>query len=413
LKPSSENQHAVADVLVSHPHAAAVSCAVSIALAHAGRLAGFFTGVAVREEGWGGAVARRLAAKRPVVANRVLTGIPPGRLRSLLPVELGARAAASVVNRLGVGIKAYDIIFAAHDETVARLPWPKETSLIYAYEDGALRTFERAARRDIGRLWDLPLPHYLAIEEIWNEQMRRWPDAIAGAPLSEPLRKRRRKDAELRLATKVMAASAFTGRSLERLDLRIPLVVVPYAFPVDAFTARTERPSGPFTVLAVGSHDLRKGTPYLLEAWKRAAIPDAELHLVGPLRLASQFVNRYAGTFRHWPHVPKSQLGARYAAADVLAFPTLGDGFGLVIQEAMCCGTPVITTECGGGPECITDGVDGWLIPSRDIDALVERLRACAADRDAAFAVGRAARKRAERWTSSEFGGALLQALAS
>jgi glycosyltransferase involved in cell wall biosynthesis len=179
------------------------------------------------------------------------------------------------------------------------------------------------------------------------------------------------------------------------------------------FEPRRDPPRGPFTVVAVGSHDLRKGTPYLLEAWRRAAIPDAELHLIGPLRLAPAFVDRYAGTFRHWPHLPKSQLGARYAAADVLAFPTLGDGFGLVIQEAMCCGTPVITTECGGGPECITDGVDGWLVPPRDIDALVERFRYFAANRDAVFAVGRAARARAERWTSPELGAALTAALAT
>jgi glycosyltransferase involved in cell wall biosynthesis len=109
--------------------------------------------------------------------------------------------------------------------------------------------------------------------------------------------------------------------------------------------------------------------------------------------------------------VPKSELDAHYAAADVLAFPTLGDGFGLVIQEAMCCGTPVVTTACGGGPECITDGADGWLVPPRDVDALVERLRAIAADRDRAFAIGQAARARAERWTWPEAGEALVRAL--
>jgi glycosyltransferase involved in cell wall biosynthesis len=174
---------------------------------------------------------------------------------------------------------------------------------------------------------------------------------------------------------------------------------------------RAQRPSGPFTVLAVGTHDLRKGTPYLLEAWRRAEIPDAELHLIGPLKLARTFVDRYAGSFKHWPHVPKSELPARYAAADLLAFPTLGDGFGLVIQEAMCCGTPVVTTPCGGGPECITDGVDGWLVPPRDVDALVERLRAAASDRERTFAVGRAARARAERWTWQDAGDALARAL--
>jgi len=78
----------------------------------------------------------------------------------------------------------------------------------------------------------------------------------------------------------------------------------------------------------------------------------------------------------------------------------------------MCCGTPVVTTPCGGGPESITDGVDGWLIPPRDIDALVERLRAAAADRDRTAAVGRAARARAERWTWREAGDALVAAFA-
>jgi starch synthase len=92
-------------------------------------------------------------------------------------------------------------------------------------------------------------------------------------------------------------------------------------------------------------------------------------------------------------------------------FPTLGDGFGLVIQEAMCCATPVITTPCSGGPECISDGVDGWLVPARNIDALVARLRDAAANRDRTAAVGRAARARAERWTWLDAGDALVRGL--
>src|SRR5205085_12590480 len=170
-------------------------------------------------------------------------------------------------------------------------------------------------------------------------------------------------------------------------------------------------PEGRFTVAAVGSHEFRKGTPYWLEAWRQAASPDADLHLIGPLRLGKPFVDRYAGQFRHTPHLPKRELAAHYAGADLLAFPTLGDGFGLVMQEAMCCGTPVVTTPCGGGPECITDGVDGWIVPPRDIDALVERLRDCAAQRGHLHDMGRAARARAERWTWRDAGQALMKAL--
>jgi glycosyltransferase involved in cell wall biosynthesis len=315
------------------------------------------------------------------------------------------------LQKAGAAVKTYDALFVAHDAAVSLMSWPSETTAVYAYEDGALWTFRRAARRGLQRIWDLPLPHYLMIQELWDQETRRWPGAIDGAPHGEPDWKRRRKDEELALATMVSVASTFTKSSLERLQLSAPVVVTPYGFPVDEFSLRRQPPSGRFTVLAVGTHDLRKGTPYLLEAWKRAAIPEAELHLIGPLRLAKSFLDDYAGHFRHSPHVPRSELTTHYAGADVLAFPTLGDGFGLVIQEAMCSGTPVVTTPCGGGPECITDDVDGWLVPPRNIDALAERLRACAADRDRAFAVGQAARRRAERWTWDDAGRSLARAL--
>jgi glycosyltransferase involved in cell wall biosynthesis len=398
-------------VLISHPHAAAVSCGFAASLARAGKLAAFMTGVAFRDESRSGAIARRLAASRPILRNRIVSDIPPGRLRALPLVELGVRLGALGAARLGLPNKRYDALFVLHDAVVSRLPWPRETSMIYAYEDGALLTFRRAARQGIERVWDLPLPHYDTIERVLRAEEQRWPGASDAPPHDEPEWKRRRKDEELKLATKVSVASAFTRRSIEEAGATAPVVVVPYGFPLELFAARRAVPAGPFTVLAVGSHDLRKGTPYLLEAWKRAALRDAELHLVGPMRLTKRFLDGYAGLFQHHPHVPRARLGERYAAADALAFPTLGDGFGLVIQEAMCTGTPVITTPCGGGPECIDDGVDGWILPPRDIDALVEHLRFCHANRDRVAAMGRAARAHAERWPWRAAEAALLRAL--
>ncbi|HVV49025.1 MAG TPA: glycosyltransferase family 4 protein [Polyangia bacterium] len=346
-----------------------------------------------------------------MLRNRLLREIPPDRLHSHPAVEFGARLGGRLAARTPLPLTPYDALFLAHDRAVAWDRWPDGTTMAYAYEDAALWTFRRAARTGLERVWDLPLPHYLTIEETIVAEQRRWPSAALGPPRREPAWKQRRKDAELALATKISVASAFTRRSLERLNVDTPIVVTPYGFPIETFAARPRPPDGRFRALSVGTHDLRKGTPYLLEAWKRAAIPDAELHLVGPLRLNKSFFDRYAGTFRHWPHVPKSELGAHYAAADLLVFPTLGDGFGLVIQEAMCSGTPVLTTPCGGGPECITDGVDGWIAPPRDVDALVERLRGAAEDRDRLAAMGRAARARAERWTWEDFGRSLARAL--
>jgi glycosyltransferase involved in cell wall biosynthesis len=403
--------HPLMSTLVSHPHVTPVSARLAGGLADQRKLAGYFTGLAFAGTGWSAGVAAALTTVQPVIQNRIVAALPADKLRSFPATELAARLAARAAVALRLPLGSYDALFVGHDRAVAASRWPRDITAVYAYEDGAWHTFERAARRGITRVWDLPTPEHRTVGEIFGEEQRRWPDAALGPPHVELAWKLRRKEAELALADKISVASTFTRKSLERIDVRAPIVVAPYGFPIDDFSPRDRTRNDRFLVISVGSHDLRKGTPYLLEAWKRAALPDAELRLIGPLRLAKPFLDRYAGLFTHLPPIPRAALGRHYAEADLLVFPTLGDGFGLVIQEAMCTATPVLTTTSSGGPECITDGADGWIVPPRDIDALVERLRACAADRDATRAVGLRARARAERWTWHDATAAAITAL--
>jgi glycosyltransferase involved in cell wall biosynthesis len=79
----------------------------------------------------------------------------------------------------------------------------------------------------------------------------------------------------------------------------------------------------------------------------------------------------------------------------------------------MACGTPVITTSSGGGPECIEHGVSGWIVRERSVDALIDQLRACAADRTMTSSIGRAARARAESWTWREAGDHFVEELSA
>jgi glycosyltransferase involved in cell wall biosynthesis len=229
----------------------------------------------------------------------------------------------------------------------------------------------------------------------------------------EPLWKQDRKEKELALASAVCVASSFTRSTLPDSALERPVFVIPYGFPTQGFTAKSEAPDGQFVALSVGAQSVQKGTHYLLHAWKRAGLKDAKLRLLGPLRLSRPFLAEFEGLFEHVPYLPKARLGAEYRAADLLIFPTLADGFGLVIQEAMSSGTPVLTTPCGGGPECISSGEEGWIVPPRDVDALVEALRAAAANRDRLFRMGQAARRRAEGWTWDDAGQKLVQGLAA
>lgn len=403
-------------VLVSHPHAGAVSVAAAQALERRGRLAGYTSGFVVPATSVAGRLTARLAGRYPTLRNRILDGIAPAHLFSLPVGELLARGLGSAGNLLGQRSARYDALFSLHDLAVSKLRWPRHLDAVFAYEDAALFTFRAAKRRsaELACVWDLPLPEHRTLERMWAEESARWPGAAQGAPPREPGWKTARKDEELRLADVVSVASAHTRRSLEAIELSKPIVVAAYGFPVESFQQKAASPpGGPFTVLSVGTHDLRKGTPYLLEAWRLAQIEDARLMLIGPLRLSSAFLGRYAGQFEHIPHLPKAHLASWYQRADVLAFPTLGDGFGLVIQEAMACGTPVITTSSGGGPECIEHGVSGWIVRERSVDALVDQLRSCAANRAMTHAIGRAARVRAESWTWREAGDHFVDGLSA
>jgi glycosyltransferase involved in cell wall biosynthesis len=383
--------------IVSHPHAAAVASETAAALAAADQLAAYFTGVAAAPGSLGERVLDAAARIRPQVRNRVVADVSPGALRSMWWVELTARARA----RVG-GAGAYDRLFTSHDAAVAARRWPNAGRAVYAYEDAAERTFEVAAKRGLGRIWDLPLPHWVSLERMWIEEAARWPGAMGARPPIEPEWKKARKDRELALADVVSVASRFTRESLEATGCTKKIVQMPYGFPTELFRQRVEAPSGSFTVLAVGTHDLRKGTPYLLEAWRRLGLKDARLRLVGPMRLSDPFLDSYRGLFEHVAHVPRRVLQREYWEADLVAFPTLGDGFGLVMQEAMSCGVPVLTTRCGGGPECITSGVDGWIVAERSVDALADTLGWARSHRDEVWEIGIRARRRAERYAIPE-----------
>jgi alpha-maltose-1-phosphate synthase len=392
-------------VLVSHPHAGVVSREFAAALDRHDALARYVTGIAYAPS----SVAERWALRFGEsfsAANRSIPGIRPKRILPLVPVELLSRA----LGRAGL-IAPYDALFSLHDAAVSRLPWPRDVSAVYAFEDGALRTFEKAQRLGVARVWDLPLPHYATIGRMWERERASWPAAQTWFPKAEAPSKFARKDRELELATVVVTASRFTRDSLDGVVDTTPIVTIPYGYPVDEFPMKAKAPQRPFRVLSVGGHDLRKGTPYLLEAWKRAELKEAELRLVGRMSLTPAFLSEYQGRFQHTPSQPRALLPSEYQAADVLVFPTLGDGFGLVIQEAMSSGTPVVTTRCGGGPECIVHGENGWIVPERDVEALVETLRYLASNRDHVARVGEAARRTAEKWTWREAGDAYVKAL--
>jgi glycosyltransferase involved in cell wall biosynthesis len=151
-------------------------------------------------------------------------------------------------------------------------------------------------------------------------------------------------------------------------------------------------------LLFVGQIGQRKGISYLLEAARRTAAQGDSLTLVGQIQGSGRALVPYRDGFRHVPHVPRVELREIYRQADVFVFPTLVEGMGIVVLEAMASGLPVITTPNGPG-DIVRDGVDGFLVPPRDVDAIVERLERLRADPQLRQEMARNARIRAQEFT--------------
>jgi alpha-maltose-1-phosphate synthase len=151
--------------------------------------------------------------------------------------------------------------------------------------------------------------------------------------------------------------------------------VVPYGADLSYFRKR-ERKDSVFRILYVGQVTLGKGVQYLLQALAGLKLKGAEFLVIGQIDPAMKpLLRQWKGAFRHIASVPKIELAGYYSNSSVLVLPSLVEAFGMVVLEAMACGVPVIVSSEVGAKEVFADGVEGFVVPSRDVGALRERIR--------------------------------------
>lgn len=408
-------------ILFSHPTGNANVRHAALGLHRAGLLGEFWTCVNYRETPLLRRVLPRSLARQlrrrtfPSELAEVTRTFPYRELGRLLAPRAGLRSLV----RHERGPLSVDAVYRSLDRRVSQRLSDPRFRAVYAYEDGARESFRAATHHDQLRLYDLPIGYWRAARAILLEEAERepeWAMTLTGN-LDSP-QKTARKDAELHQANLVLVASTFTLRTLEQApDFRGSVVMIPYgAPPVDDSAPAPPRPATPpgrLRALFVGSLGQRKGLSYLFRAIRsfRGAV---ELTVLGspPLTPCPALAKELAAV-RWRPGCPHREVLAEMATHDVLVFPSLFEGFGLVLLEAMAMGLPVITTPHTAGPDLITDGVDGFIVPIRSVEALVGKLDLLRREPELRATMSALARARAAEFTWERYGESIAACVSS
>lgn len=140
------------------------------------------------------------------------------------------------------------------------------------------------------------------------------------------------------------------------------------------------------TVLSIGQFIYRKGFDILLDAWKQAGV-DAQLVIIGGGDLRpeyeSQIRDKNISNVIIMDFVPFKEIFDYYMASDVFALATREDVWGLIVNEAMACGVPVMVSDkCIAGLELIENGKSGFVVEGNTVDNWADKLELILSDTD-------------------------------
>ena len=265
-------------------------------------------------------------------------------------------------------------------EAIRRLPTilsqPDTPTTLFSYSYAALELFREAKRRGwqtvLGQID--PGPREDALVQRLRAQHPEWQESSERAPLPGYWESWRE---ECSLADRILVNSEWSrtllieeGVAPSKIEI-IPLALgKPPVSPSASSTDPNAPPTLPLKLLFLGQAILRKGIHDLVEVARTLDPETWRVEVVGP---HGRLPDNLPPSIHFHGSVPRSEAREWYANADLFVLPTHSDGFALTQLEAMSHGLPVIATPCCG--EVVKEGVNGWLIPSGDPQALSDRLR--------------------------------------
>ena len=186
-----------------------------------------------------------------------------------------------------------------------------------------------------------------------------------------------REEQEYALADKIFVPSKYAAQTfVDRGITADKIIVNGMGVDFEMFQAPSSRSLDRMPrIVFAGGVGIRKGVPWLLKAFKRLS-SKAELHLIGPVSPDYEKMLRKeigANVFVRGA-LPGHDLSSEYGRGDIFCLPSLEEGYGMVIPQAMACGLPVVTTNVVGAADLLQHAHNGLIVSPADSTALSDAL---------------------------------------
>lgn len=228
----------------------------------------------------------------------------------------------------------------------------------------------------LGARWvcDRGSSHIVFQDQILREEHRRWNVPFAGVPQWAL----EQEQAEYAACDLITVPSRFAEKTFIEMGIAAEkLKRVAYGVDLTKFHPVGRPREGHFDVVFVGGVGVRKGVPYLVEAFRKLRHPKKSLTIIGGIDIAfAPWVSacREDGV-RFLGSRPQSELKEHLSRSHLFVLASIEEGLALVQAQALACGCPILCTENTGGGDLITSGVEGYVVPARNADALAERMQ--------------------------------------
>ncbi|WP_320814556.1 glycosyltransferase family 4 protein [Flavobacterium sp.] len=217
---------------------------------------------------------------------------------------------------------------------------------------------------------------------------------------------------EISLATNYICASSVTKKTLEFEGVKNKLIsVIPYGVDVSKFQYAKRQQQEIFNIIFIGSLNQRKGITYLLEAMN--GLSNVSLTIIGRGIFDENLLAGYHFPIEVFKNVSQDFLIEKLQKAHCFVLPSVLEGFGQVILEAMATGIPVITTENTAGLDIITNAEDGYVVPIRDVHKITTIIKELQSDFTLVNSIGHQAHLTAQAYNWEKFRSAFVQHLNS